>query len=277
MNVFQRISNGWRIGLRGLAIIRDHPKLIIYPVLTGLALISLSVLFFFIALFIKDPYVTGWDVHFGGTLDWVALFVYGLASVFISTFIQVALVYNIDRVFDNEEIDIMAGLEHSSQRIGKVFTWAVFAATVGGILRFVEENFGTFGRLVSGIFGLAWGLITYFVIPILTFEDLGPLESARRSADIIKAKWGSTIGAGATFAAFYILGFVGAIISAVILWRIHPAVSLLFSVTAFFLIMSVVSAARTVFLTAAYRHTLGNTPYDFDETMLDSLFRQKGK
>ena len=283
MNVFQRISNGWQVGLRGLAIIRDNPKLIIYPFLNGISLITLTFVFLATAVFTNLNFGE-WGanmsrhIEFGGTLDWVALFIMTLASTFITVFLQVALVYNIDRIFNSEEIDIMGGLEHSASRIQKIFAWSVFAATVGGIIRLLEENFGSVGRLASGIFGLAWSLIIYFVVPILTFENLGPIESARRSADIIRDKWGSSIGAGVTFAAFYLLGMLGSVIGAVVLWRaVHPLLGILFGFVMFMTLLAVVAAARSVYQTAAYRHTLGETPYDFNADMLDNLFRRKNK
>lgn len=36
------------------------------------------------------------------------------------------------------------------------------------------------------LLGAAWTVATYFVVPVLVVENLGPLDAARRSAAIVK-------------------------------------------------------------------------------------------
>ena len=51
--------------------------------------------------------------------------------------------------------------------------WAIVSATVSLVLRAIEERAGIVGRIVVGLVGLAWSLVTFLVLPILVVERLG--------------------------------------------------------------------------------------------------------
>jgi len=48
------------------------------------------------------------------------------------------------------------------------------AATVGLILRIIGERSDVIGKLIIGLIGAGWSIATYFVVPIIAFEDVGP-------------------------------------------------------------------------------------------------------
>ncbi len=52
---------------------------------------------------------------------------------------------------------------------------------------------GWVGRLVVRLIGVAWTLASYFVVPVLAEEDLGPIEALRRSADLFRETWGEQV------------------------------------------------------------------------------------
>jgi hypothetical protein len=82
------------------------------------------------------------------------------------------------------------------QRRRVVFTWALVSATVGTVIRAVEQRLGVLGRLVGILGGLAWAVATFMVIPVLAFEDLGPVGALRQSSHLLKTTFG-TIARGA--------------------------------------------------------------------------------
>src|SRR5260370_17061085 len=69
------------------------------------------------------------------------------------------------------------GLELAWARKGTILQWALVAATVGVILRTLEERLGLLGRLIMRIIGVVWTLACYFVVPVLAFEDLPPIAA----------------------------------------------------------------------------------------------------
>ena len=52
---------------------------------------------------------------------------------------------------------------------------------------------------------IGWSVATYFVLPVLAAEKLGPVAAVRRSSAILRSKWGKSL-AGETW--FGLLSFV---------------------------------------------------------------------
>ena len=105
--------------------------------------------------------------------------------------------------------------------------------------------------------GMAWSLASYFVVPVLAAENLGPAEALQRSADLFRNTWGEKVAGGFSFGLIFTLlalpgaalpflgktlgpsGIVAGIALAVLYW----------------LLLAVVSAAvQGVFVAALYRY-----------------------
>ncbi|MEL7222332.1 MAG: DUF6159 family protein [Bacteroidota bacterium] len=279
MNLFDRLGQGWKLGIKSLEIIGAHPKLLLFPVLSGAALVMILLSFggAFLGLTGFDPQMM--EAFFqkmeslGEVAFWAIAFVFYLVTYFVIVFFNVALVHNARLIFAGEEPSIRAGIRFSAQRSHQILAWAALAATVGLVLKIVEDKLGS---LVSGILGFAWSLATYFVIPTLAAEDIGPAEALRRSSRVIRERWGESIGAGFSLGLFNLAGIVIAILGGVVFsMAIHPGVGVPVGILLFFLTLIVNGAARNIFLTAAYEHTQGHTPREFDAQTLDGVFMQK--
>ena len=279
MNLFDRLGRVWNLGIQSLEVIGEHPKLLLFPVLSGSAMVLILLSFFgtFLGLTGADPAVME---AFGDKLEQMGefataaiVFVFYLITYFIVIFFNVALVHNARLIFAGEEPSIRAGLAFSSQRAASIFAWAALAATVGLILKAVEERLGS---LVSGILGFAWSLATYFVVPTLAAEDVGPIEALRRSSRVIRERWGESIGAGFSLGLFTLAGIVLAfVVGGVAGTLVHPGLGIGLGILTYLLTIVVNGAARNIFLAAAYEHTNGNTPHQFDRDTLDGVFMQK--
>ena len=279
MNLFDRLGQGWKLGIKSLEVIGKHPKLLIFPVFSGAALIVLLLSFggVFLGLSSFDPAMM--EAFFstmesmGEVAFWGIIFLFYLVNYFIVVFFNVALVHNARLIFAGEEPSIQAGIAFSAKRMHQILAWAALAATVGLILKIIEDKLGS---LVSGLLGFAWSIATYFVVPTLAAEEIGPIEALRRSSNVIRERWGESIGAGFSLALFNIGGvFIAILVGALLSTVIHPGVGIAVGVILFFLTMIINDAARNIFLTAAYEHTQGNTPNEFDGETLDSVFIRK--
>lgn len=279
MRFFDRLGRGWDLGVRSLEVIGAHPKLLLFPVLSGLALFAVVLSFggAFLGLAGFDPQaleaIFNRMEQMGEVVFWLITFVFYLVTYFVIVFFNVALVHNIRLIFAGEEPSIRAGISFSAQRAHQLLAWAAVAATVGLILKALEDRFGSF---ISGILGFAWSLATYFVVPTLAAEDVDPIEALKRSSGIIRERWGEAVGAGFSLGLMVLAGIVISIISGFVFGMIiHPAIGVLVGFLTFLLTLIVNGAARNVFLTAAYEHTQGNTPEAFDAETLDGIFMKK--
>ncbi len=85
---------------------------------------------------------------------------------------------------------VRGALDIANSRLHRLLPWAIVTATVTMILQAIEERFGIVGRIVAGLVGLAWNLVTFLVVPILVLEDLGVGDALKRSKDMFKQHLG---------------------------------------------------------------------------------------
>jgi hypothetical protein len=143
-------------------------------------------------------------------LIWTAVFVLYLANYFIIVFFNVALISAASERLAGRPATLRGGVAKAWERKGKILQWAVLAATVGVILRMIEKRLGIIGRLVTKLIGVAWTLASYFVAPILVFENLGPVDALKRSARIFRETWGEELVSQFSMGAiFMLLGLAG--------------------------------------------------------------------
>jgi hypothetical protein len=276
MNFFDRLSNGWKISMTSLKVLRENKQLVIFPILSGISLVLILGSFFTIVLA-----GAGWDVDQvkesdSNALGYVFLFLYYLVNYFFVVFFNMALVHCTHLYFKGEEVSVEAGIRFSMSRIGAIFAWSMFAATIGMILRLVSENLGTIGKIVIGLIGIVWSVATFFVVPVIAYENLGPVDAFKRSADMMRQKWGERIGAGFSFGLLTLLGFL---VFGVGLFLIGSMFNLLIGVVlavlGVLLVSAVVSATKMIFISAVYHNINGDPVEHFNQQMIDNLFVQK--
>jgi hypothetical protein len=198
MSFFDRLSNGWRLAMSSFKILKANQQLIIFPILSGISLVLIIGSFFTVSLA-----NAGWDPDNISEVSsagyYILVFLFYLVNYFVVVFFNMALIHCSRLYFRGEEATVAAGLRFSMSRIGAIFSWAVFAATVGLILKAIQENSGIIGRIITGIIGIVWSVATFFVVPVIAYEDLGPIGAVKRSTQMMKEKWGQSLGAGFSF------------------------------------------------------------------------------
>lgn len=278
MSFFDRLSNGWKLGLASFGVIRENPSLMLFPVLSGASLLFICLTFFggFAALFGFNPDAFFARFETGGEwLAYAALFLFYLVNFTVIVFFNVGLVHCTRLIMDGREAKVGDGIAYSISRLNAIVSWAILAATVGVILKTLEERLGFVGRIIIGIVGIVWSIATFFVVPVIAYEDVTPIEAVKRSGRIVKEKWGEAIGANFSFGLFYFLGIIAIAAISVLLFFVHPIVAIVAGVLSFLFLATAVSAAKTVFLAAVYRH-VNDEPVEFyDSEVLDNVFVPK--
>src|SRR6185295_7317573 len=134
MNFFDRLSNGWKISMNSFKILKANKQLIIFPVLSGISLLLL-IGSFFTAIYAAS----GWNFDnlngISPVINYLVMFLFYVVNYFIVVFFNMALIHCTHLYFKGEEVSINKGLQFSMSRIGVIFSWAIFAATVGTILK----------------------------------------------------------------------------------------------------------------------------------------------
>lgn len=272
MSLSSRLSNGWTIAMSSFKVLKENKQLIIFPVLSCVSM-TLILVSFAVILF----GASGWDLdnlpEFGRAGVYGILFLFYLVNYCIVVFFNMALIHCSKLYFEGEEASVKAGIDFSISRLGAIFSWSLLAATVGTILKVVQENAGTVGRIVVGLIGMAWSVVTFFVVPVIAYENVGPFKALERSTQIIKEKWGEGMGAGFSFFLVQLLGLVLVAIPAVLVGvLIHPLAGIIVGVLGVLLLSAVISAAKTVFVSAVYHQITGDIQTHIDQQLVDGLF-----
>lgn len=116
---------------------------------------------------------------------------------------NVALVFAANDRIEGRTPTIASSMAQAWGRRGVIFEWALLSAVVGTAIRLLEQRLGLVGRILGFAGGLAWIVATYLVIPVLAFEDLGPIDAVKRSSSILKARFGTVTRSGLRFGAIF--------------------------------------------------------------------------
>jgi hypothetical protein len=275
MSFFDRLSNGWTLAMNSLKVLKENKQLIIFPVLSGISLVL--IMGSFVLVFLG---VNGWsdeNIEDPGTIgNYLYLFLFYLVNYFIVVFFNMGLIHCTRLYFRGEEVSINAGLRFSLSRIGTIFSWAVFAATVGTILRIIQEESGLIGKIITGIIGIVWNIATFFVVPVIAYEGLGPIAAFKRSSQLMKQKWGESLGATFSFGLIQFLAMIVLIIPLFFIGNmIHPIGGIALAIMGVFIIATIFSAAQTIFVSAVYHNITDEPVKHFNQQMIDGLFQKK--
>jgi hypothetical protein len=187
-----------------------------------------------------------------------------------------ALVHCVQLHLKGEEISLREGLRFSLSRIGVIFSWAVVAATVGTILKVIQENAGSIGKILTGLIGIVWNVATFFVVPVIAYENEGPFGAIKRSTQIMKEKWGESLAGNFSLG---LVQFIAILIICVPLFflgmLVNPVLGIVLAVLAGFIIISVISAAQMIFISTVYHNIVVEQTNEFDQQMIDGMFVTK--
>ena len=275
MNFFERLSTGWTITKNSFAILQKNKQLIIFPILSGASLILVMGTFIVGVLA-----ASGWQADYIGTtsnvVTYAIMFGFYFVNYFIIVFFNMALIHCTKLFFDGEEVSVSIGLKFSISRIGYIVSWAIFAATIGTILKIIQENTGTLGKIITGLIGIVFSVATFFVVPIIAYENLGPIDAFKRSTQLMKQKWGESLSATFSMGLIQMLVFLIVIIPfAIIAMYINILLGAGLAIMATFIVFAVFSAAQTIFVSSVYHNVTGTIDDHFNQQIIDSLFVQK--
>lgn len=276
MSFLDRLSNGWTLAMNSFKVLKENKQLIIFPFLSGISLL-LVIGSFFTGLLAAN----GWDLDGVGeqqnnaTIYFLA-FLFYVANYFVIVFFNMALVHCTRLYFRGEEVTIRAGLQFAISRIGAIFAWAVFAAIVGTILKAIQEESGVIGKIITGILGVVWAIATFFVVPIIAYENVGPIEAFKRSSRMMKEKWGESLGATFSFGLIKFIGILGAgLLLFLVGSLIHPIAGIVLASVGAFTVIAIISASEMIFVSAVYHNINGDPVAHFNQQAIDNLFVNK--
>ena len=269
--VFKRT---WGLAKSSMTVIRLDRELLVLPVLNAVAVIIYGLILWLVASGLGADLSGNSDSGGGG------LIVIGLLGLIgmniINTFFKGALVAGAHERFTGGDPTIGSSISGASARLHRLIPWALMATTVGIIMSIVERQGGQIGRIARGLFDMAWGVITFLIVPVVMFDDLGPIAGLKRSGQLLRTSWGENVTAQVGFGLLTVVMAIPGIIliglgSSTGIWAL-----MVLGVLAIMFAAVVAAALNGIFQTALYLYvTTGTTPAGFGEQQLDASFNQK--
>jgi hypothetical protein len=285
--MFDRISASFELAKSSWAVLRKDKQLIIFPILSGVAcflvLLSFALPFVFNPqwLLALDDNAAARGFHLPWW-TWVVLFAFYFCNYFVVAFFNAALISCALIRFNGGTPTVSDGLQAAASRMPQLLAWALVSATVGTILKVIENASDKAGQFITGLLGVAWTIMTYFVVPVLVVEKVGPFEAVKRSMAILRRTWGEALVGRMGIGFFLFLLMLPAVALFVVggaVFAAVPAIGLLvFAAAVLYLVgVAVVGAAlQGIFVGALYQYAAhGEVPRGFDHGTMEQAFAPK--
>jgi hypothetical protein len=281
-----KFSRSWELVKQSFAILRSDKQLMLFPVLSAISCLFVTILIGTGGTLLLLP-ARAAALASGERFNpnqspvfMLAMFTLYVANYFVIVFFNVALVGVANSRLMGGTWTFRDGIELAWARKGTILQWALVAATVGMILKTVEERLGVIGRLIMRIIGVAWALACYFVVPVLAFEDLTPIEAVKRSSRLFKDTWGEKVTGGfslSLISMLLMLPGIGLWIASMMIGGIAAgAVGFLLMILYILMLSVFMSAVQGVFNAALYRYAcFKQVPPAFDHDLVAAAWAPK--
>lgn len=214
--------------------------------------------------------------------EYLLLFVLYVIGAFTLALAQASIAHIVYTRVRGGDATLGEGIKVALSHAGSLFVWSCITSTVGIVLRAIAERSQLLMKIVVAIIGVAWSVLTYFVVPAIVIDKKSPVDAIKHSGSVFKRTWGETlvtnVSLGLAFLGFYvvlIIVLVGLIVVSdgntgiVVVGGIIFVVSLLITI----LLSSVLdSVLRTILYVYANEQVV---PENFNRELLESMLVRK--
>ncbi len=286
--MFSTFSRSWELTKQSWGVLRTDKTLIVFPFFSMIAL-----------LLVVASFAVPTGIYFAGLSEEARnhlnegpqrmviaaiAFCFYFTSYFVMTYFNVALVGAALERFAGRPATLGAGLAVANSRLVPILAWSALGATIGMILKALEERAGFIGRLVIRLIGVAWAIGTFFVVPVLAVEGGTPVSAIKRSVSILTKTWGEAaltrIGTGLFFGLLtFLVIIVGAGASVFAFANDQRALGVVAAAVTVLLVIGlslIASTLQTILTAAIYRYAAdGTAPPGFTAATLGAAFQPK--
>jgi hypothetical protein len=274
-----KIARTWSLMADCWQVLKEEKSLLFLPLISGVCCMLLA------ASFIIPFYETGmWQPpgHNAQPMQQVlyygVLFAFYACNYFIIIFFNAAIVACAAARMTGGTPTIGDGLRTAASRLPVIAGWALVSATVGLVLRIIEDRSSKVGEIVAGLLGLAWTLVSFLVVPILVIENKNPIAALQESTALLKRTWGEQVVSNFSFGAIFFLLMLPAfavVIAGFYFGGMVVGIICAVAAVAYLIVLSLIqSALQAIFQTALYLYARdGQVPPGFHEDVLSTACR----
>ena len=283
--MFRTIGNTWQITKLSWKVLQLDRELIFFPIMgtLGAVLVGAVAAGVFGATGTFDRLGNTGDAEFN-VVDLIIALVAYFGGLYMVIFFNSALVAAARERLEGGDPNVMSGIRAVRGMWLAILGWTLITGTVGLLLQALQsmarENSHGVMRIVAiilvSLLQTAWAYITFFVIPILVVERVGPITAIRRSGSLLRQSWGEQLTASFSFFLIYLLAILIVAIPVVILVFIAPVAAIIVGVILGGIAIASVAAMEGIFKAALYEWVAeGKGSEWFDRQLLADAYMQR--
>ncbi len=283
--MFRTIGNTWQITKLSWRVLQLDRELIVFPIMGTIGAIIVGVIAagVFAGTGTFDRLGGGEETEFN-IVDLVISLVAYFGALYMVIFCNAALIAAARERLEGGDPNVMSGIRAVRGMWLAILGWTIITGTVGLILQALQsaarENSQGVMRIVAmilvSLLQTAWAYITFFVIPILVVERVGPIDAIRRSGSLLRRTWGEQLTASFSFFIIYLLAAVIVAIPVVVLAFIAPVAAIIVGVILGGIAIASVAAMEGIFKAALYEWVAeGKGSEWFDRQLLTEAYAPK--
>lgn len=285
-----KFADSWSIAKTSFNVLLADKELLVYPLFTGLSIIVFGLLALY-PLISLGFFLQGASKLTIQIISIIIIFLSYLIVACIATFFNACMVYTAKTRFEGENATISSSISFVFSRFHNVFLWGLMSATVNIVIATIErqaKKFGVLGRAItiytSRLLGAAWSIATVFVVQVIVFKNVGPIQALKGSVETIKQRWGESIilkiGMGTVQLVCLIPGLVFGLIALYLVtlpapnWIIFGFLGLMVFYVAFVFLIFI--CLETIYQTAIYIYAqTGAIPLGFTQDQISAAIINK--
>ena len=259
MGFFATIGRGWEMSKLSMAVVRKDPELLVYMIIAGV--MSLACL---IGMSLPQIFEMEWAVNPDGSFTGAYLgftFAAYMVLSIIVVFWNCAIIANANIRLTGGDPKFADGVNAALKRLPIIIVWGIIAGTVGLLLKALEgaarssdnDAARALAMVIHLIGGLAWWVMTFFMIPHMILEGQSVGDALKSSKSTFFATWGENITSGLGIGLVAFLVGVPLVAVTLGLTAVAGPVGLFFGAIAIGLLIAWANAAEQVAVVALYR------------------------
>jgi hypothetical protein len=281
-----RFKASWLLFKESWRYLRADSEMLWIPLITAaLNLLLFGILvgiFYFVAL--GGEYTPTAEGESASPLEIAFYFGAYVIGAFTLALSQAAIVHTVYTRVHGGDATLGQALKAAFSHWLSLLGWSLITSTVGVVLRMIAERSALLGRILVAVVGVAWSVLTYFVVPAMVIDKKSSFASIKKSGEVFRSTWGETIISNVTLGLVFLVAHIIAVLALIglsIIAGVAEMPSLPFILTGLFILWIVVASLvqatlEGVIKTLLYIYASEKVyPPNFNQELLEKMMSRK--
>ena len=137
-----------------------------------------------------------------------------------------------------------------------------------------REN-SIFRQIFASLIQAGWAMMTFFVVPIIVSENIGPINAIKRSTSLFKQTWGDQVVANFGFGIFQLFGVLLGVVVGWFFGLFSPLFGAILGGSLAVMSVAIIYTLEGIYKAALYEFALGEKPLEFQQEDLRTAYQRK--